>query len=601
MINFIQISKNNQHTQTTMTEIYTKLNPFLGLPAGAENVYWEIIETINDTEVLLHYISDKVKDLLLNKEGYTTEEIRAILNLKGVMIETDGNMRVTCKSFGYTPTIYQDSINEGLFDAEDKNVYFEIDFKNAVFQPFYDGWVGRFTKHNGVYRLSSHRKGITTNSRWGGSETFEKMFLKFYGKNTLEEVGDIMFDKTKKHSNFCHVFLNSHPDMLINSKMDIGAGGLKYLRYFLLNDNETDEDTETVSNWFETMQFMRMDGSGDNVPMPIKTVEGDTDIWMPVNFGINVANKILKDGYVEGSGEGESVICIYGEFGSMCKITPTSSKWRSNIIGNNPNHYNRYVRLLDYAYTGSEHNRKIQYEEGEEHFKYEQLFPTDDNFEDTVENRINHITKCFIMAVPLHVVENAKGFHERYINDLALLKQYIKVNIADIVDNIRNDKLKEIKQFRNNGKLNPAGKALTRIVTQALKYTSKQKNVKGYTALLHSIDVLLSKEYGASLYSLMRIPSKASTDSLKNIIPENGSTILKKVLNVSESKPIELSNVMTASQSDIDMLNLTVVPVIVTNEVKKAKNITDVKQVNAMRKKLENMKKKLELAESKLV
>jgi hypothetical protein len=591
-----------------MTEIYSKLTSFFGLPADSEKDHWSVLDTAKESEiVLLHYNSEKIKDLVHNHSKYTEEEFRSILALKGVIVDIEC-MRTIIKSFGYTPTLYHDVLPDGVVDTEDENSYMEVDFATAVFQPFYEGTLARLAKHKGEYFLSSQKKIITTNSRWGSSKTFEEMFLKFWGKKTLKEVGDIVFDKTKESSNFCHIFLISHPDLLISTKMNIGAGCLKYLRHEILKNNETDENVEVVSNWLATYPFKRIDGSGPDVPVNPITKEGDTDIYMPVNFGREVANKILKDGYIPGSGCGEPVVCIYDNFRRICKITPSSGKWRSNIIGNNPNYYNRYVRLLDYAYEG----RKIQYEEGEQHFTYEELFNCESTVDikssinsdndKSVETKIEHITKCFQAAVPLHVLEEAKGFYARYQQDYLLLKEYIKANIEMLIENIRSDKLKTIKQFRNNGKLNPAGKALTRIVTQALKYTSKQKNVKGYTALLQSIDVLLSKEYGGSLYSLMRVPSKASVDVSKisdNVAPV---TILKKVLKIEKVKP--LSNLIISTKEEIDEMN-TDMPKIVAEErefaSKLSSKIAESKQVKMMRKKIENMRKKLVITEAKLL
>ena len=363
-------------------ELYEQIRDALDLPKDSQETYWVIEDKVPHKDIyLIHYVRDKLKEII-NTETYTSrftnQESGAILSLRGIIISLidPENPWICCKSDGFTPQITVNTVGTGLFKGTDQygnevkiNVnqpeviisqpviidgkagFIPIhELPNVSFQPFYQGPVIRVWKYLDVTYASSHHKIFTYNSKWGDKESFESFFIRYFGKGceTLEDIGAIIFDKSKPTSNFCHIFILTLPKISVGSRMDIGVGFITYLRNVVLNvfydidafHHYKHWDSIDIDNkWSYTEQFFIPPCTGkNNVPVPPCPKDGDEKFILSVpTFDYKIANKILQTGYTEMSMKecesiderlrtGNSVIMLLPKENRIIKITKPTVK-----------------------------------------------------------------------------------------------------------------------------------------------------------------------------------------------------------------------------------------------------------------------------------
>lgn len=560
----------------------------LQLPLDTAGKYWDVINSIMDRNlVLVHYKADKIEDLLRSVE-LSAEQKQSILNLRGVVVDIVD--RVTCcKSFGYTPTISMSKIPSTPFSQVDNagmTVLIDPTDSSTHFQTCNGGSVIRLWKYKNIVYASSHRRIITTESRWGSSKAFAELIVerfpwRQYSKveKSLESIGNIVFDKLTPTSNVCHVFLISHPDLMMDSLVDVGDGFLVYLRSFDLNPvDDSIPGIEWVSRWshesyFAAVESVDQDTGDSYVPRFPSPLGEPHAIFLPSEVDLEIANEILNIGYSMLSlGDldhefddrlypGESVICFYE--GTMCKIVPKCVNWRAVVLGNNPNFLNQFYQLLDYSYVQFKETDGPIFDGKQRSYSFEDLFPPigtpstremaeamsqlhigqiglygrigrdrkptvypmgvvdgvarDGTIQD---NRLRNIAYNFMFAVPRHAQHIASTFYQTLCSQRDNLIELISREDAKLIAAIKNKTLVDDERFGHGGLLNPAGKAISRIVLQSHKHVATLRashsdidhrtgrKLKDSQLVFNNMSNLIRKEFGRTLYSMVHATTR---------------------------------------------------------------------------------------------
>jgi hypothetical protein len=340
------------------------------------------------------------------------------------------------------------------------------------------------------------------------------------------------------------------------------------------------EELPEVNKWIQEETFVKHSTINEHgVPTPPVTNNLDTDeriLISPVVFNSFIANKILKFGYSNFSEDridgmdvrlrpGESLIAIFPG-GTYTKIVPTCANWRNYILGNNPNLYNQFCRNMDYS-------QNLDFDETESipdfsvsgfeeaNYNYSQLFPdlgnptgieleniagkfADDELNmiprivrhkggskkqkkfEIKEDRRRNIAYCMLFAVPHYKILDLGEFYSRFTSDMDDLKAFFRDNLKKLGVAVEEKTLIEDPRFatKDGSKLVPAGKYVTRIMTEAAKYVEvRKKEGTNFTydkeshrkvkmtskeLILDNIMGMLNKEKGANLYSLFKAISK---------------------------------------------------------------------------------------------
>lgn len=555
------------------TETYKRIAEHFNLPEGSEKVYWDVIDSDPEKDVyLVHYIIENITKLISNPE-FTSSQIRSILNLRGNIC--DPIRKWNCRmSFGFTPTMSLDELPLGLCLGVDKlNNPINIDFKNAVLQPCVGGSVMGIWKYKGNVYASTHKRIYTDRSRWGRSKNFQEILLKLTGYESLEELGDHFFEKDKSSANYSINILLCDPFLMNECRMEVNTGFAVFLKTFILNnikgvchcgssDFPEIEDYSDISihpkNFLENSKFYKPT-SGNNLNPP----EKETIVILP-NISLEEANNILYRGYSKLNDEsigkldprlrpGESIICHYNGGKSMCKITPKCAEWRTSILGNNSDSYNRFFKLTDSIPKNYPQDKTLRKFEEK---TYEELFPIlgypsateleniaadlyvtilndEDNYSVKKYNEIDddkltkhdhlkNILYCMLFAVPVQFIEAVGSFLVNYEKDRILLEKFVRDNLDDLIVKIQTNALVNDFRFGDNQKLNAAGKRLSDIIPKSVAYSkydyTKKANPKfkpnpnfknHKERCIESINNFLSKEYGHTYYSLVKA-SKAT-------------------------------------------------------------------------------------------
>jgi hypothetical protein len=306
---------------------------------------------------LVHYDVEKVRE----------EEDPTVLTLRGVVV--DINSTIVAESFGYTPEVKADSIIVGedglvkLTDTDGVERVFEAE--SASFQPMFQGTLLRVYRSYGKTYFSTHKKLDASKSHWGSSAYFVDLYKSLGGPSEEE-----LFDLSKQHSPYCHMFMVVHRDLMVTTKMPMTEDG-GFVLYLgsakeYSHPDETEEEGLPATKYNpETVDWeshFELEDSGTGEVEPDFTVKAGK-IRFPATFSLEDANAFLHKGYHQTlkipAGldprllPGEAVLCRYKmEDGSeaLLKINPACSVFRDMIVGNNPNGIHRAFELLTKSY-----------------------------------------------------------------------------------------------------------------------------------------------------------------------------------------------------------------------------------------------------------
>lgn len=166
---------------------------------------------------------------------------------------------------------------------------------------------------------------------------------------------------------------------------------------------------------------------------------------------------------------GEDVL-ITDDYGTY-RVIPDASKKRSDILDNSSNLLKTFFEII------------------------------------TKSTDIEKTNEEFISAVPFHKKEEASNYLTIFQRSKILIAEYLIENFDDLVSKIKTNKLIENLKFKKGKTLNCGGKSIVRIINQTSKYISAGPNFKKLdikVRITNSIETLISKEYGSSLYALYK-------------------------------------------------------------------------------------------------
>ena len=178
-------------------------------------------------------------------------------------------------------------------------------------------------------------------------------------------------------------------------------------------------------------------------------------------ISLEEANLLLE------SGEDALIIDKNGTY----RVIPDASKKRSDLLDNSSNLLKTYFEII------------------------------------TKSTDIEKTNEEFISAVPFHKKEEASNYLTIFQRSKILIAEYLIENFDDLVSKIKTNKLIENLKFKKGKTLNCGGKSIVRIINQTSKYISAGPNFKKLdikVRITNSIETLISKEYGSSLYALYK-------------------------------------------------------------------------------------------------
>jgi len=200
---------------------------------SSDDKKWKIVDKNESYGLyMIHYTaSADLRDPINLKINSDTNQNITWGYYRGIVIDINEE-KVVCGSEGYTTTVYSDKIvpnNTGNIILNDVNkVFYNVNVSNALFKVGHEGIVLRIFWYKEKLWIISHKKLDISRSTWGKSITFLQMFDGL--TNTIGWKPDSLFKTVEsKKQSVCHSFIMVHPDLLVGSKQDVGAGYLVYL------------------------------------------------------------------------------------------------------------------------------------------------------------------------------------------------------------------------------------------------------------------------------------------------------------------------------------------------------------------------------------
>lgn len=481
--------------ETTYGDLLIKqvVAPMLGLK---ETDPFDIVSR-NDDLAMIHYRPDADLDLFGN--------------LRGVVVDLKkGN--IVSYSYPNAPQVVASSlesidgnINLGTFSLKESQVRIKIGFEGTLIHVF---------KHAGKVYRTTRKRLDPSKSRWGNSKTFGEIYWELSGPSD-----EVLFDPTKDYSPYTHSFILVHPDVLVASRDDVGAGYLVYLGPKKMYPTTAEQCPYPIDSVDCKLHVPETTSSN-------KIIEGNSKIYSPENLTIEEANKHLTFGFYEGF-EGYEYLdyrLLPGEFiviedtvsNQMFRVESPAYVWRSQIRNNNPNLLHRFFELIDFSYLKKEDDQK-----------YKEMFPiltmydmeslkssgpiivwpqnTEMDYRIlpvpmTKDTKMYNIWQAFLIAVPLNRQTEVLEFYEILTNRRNELIAWV----SETSDKLSSINLEEYSKRAQD--------ILVKTRSFAQNRFKKGDNIDPRTKEIKSVDALtkdnirnfILKEQGNSLYRLIR-------------------------------------------------------------------------------------------------
>ncbi len=422
---------------------------------------WEILDTVGNL-CLVHYTEDA--------------DMRVYGHLRGVVVDVKNGI-VVASSYGYTSTTVADEIkfDPQLILKDNDDYVHRFNVENTVIKKVYEGTVMRVIYYEGqVYRII-HKKIRPLKSRWVNTPLFTKMYQDANGPKDHQ-----LFDLNKDYSPFCFVFLIVHPKLLIATKENITKP------YVVLLD---------VKVMYPTDQYPNMDTE-------LKVV----NVLTPEPLSVNEANHFLKYGYYDPvdfrdprQGLGESLILYKvteGQVSDIVKVNSTAFDFRLKMRNNDANLYHRFFELAHFVHSNSFESKFVPYlnyskEQLEEYKRHQLLLWLDHGPCDSRKQLLLHqVWLNLLLSVPLQLQDEVLGFEEKYLKDREGVISWL-VNYH--LNNLNLDK--SIVGERGVNIITTARNSVLNVKDVKIKHERIQKSIRG----------LIYKEYGSSLYTLVKL------------------------------------------------------------------------------------------------
>lgn len=477
---------------------YQKVSTILGIPISDS---WSIVDKQGPL-VMVHYEDNA--------------DMQTYGDLRGVLVDIDEE-RVVVDSFGYTPT----AITSSLEVSEDGNIEIEdTDGKSHVFpvseckiKRAFEGVVMRAIWYKGSGYLMTHRRIDPVRSRWGTSVTFVEMYNQAGGPTANQ-----LFDLSKPYSDTCYNFLVVHPDLLVATKQHVEHAYIVCLDETKVRF-ETDPETSSPGI-FDVKKCQR--------ELPVHVTKNF--MHSPPELSVREANGHMANGYylqdnVEDPrmSTGEAVMLyryVNGEIVDIVKVCSVAYGWRTMMRGNNPNIAHQFYTHFDYVYKDFdektfrsedglipiepvEHRDILAYFEQSRKkiFRLPMFNPnlTYLNGPKNRDMRIYILWLNYFVSVPINKQQEVINYYQKFIND-------------------RNDLIAWLQYLERNNKtvdyleISDRAKAIIKSVRVLAEESVRNgTNVDRYgrrlafkTLLKRTVDNLMKKEKGSSLYALIR-------------------------------------------------------------------------------------------------
>ncbi len=272
-----------------------------------KGIEWDVVDG-NDKFEMVHYLDD----VDLENSGSRI--------LKGIIVDKEDN-KVVVSSYPYTKTL--------VFDEENLQEFANKQCKNPKFYMGFEGTILRFAKWKGEFIVSTHKKIDGRKSSWAcNSDKFYNIYL----QNGGVKVED-MFDNEYETSNYCHIFLVVHPDIMICSKLDTKGFNV----YLTTVNNGPVESAEKIQDF--------VNGKFEDI------LKGSRCTIRSTELTTEEAERHLKFGFINHPLGGEFIIMVDGQniedFENIYRVISKEYESRYFIRDNYPNIYNRYRIMKD--------------------------------------------------------------------------------------------------------------------------------------------------------------------------------------------------------------------------------------------------------------
>jgi hypothetical protein len=329
--------------------LYDDIAAVLGIEAEDGKYPFTVKDSILEKNLyLIHYDNDDSR--LSSKESMVRE-------LRGIIVDMSSK-KVVCSSFGYVPTVVEDS-EENITKIFNKEVSMEdkdgaeysfdefeegydaISGEGKMYDvfPLYEGTMLRVWKHNGEMMVSSHKKIDCSNSHWGSSEKFRKLFMEYtegYDLDSNTEEGNV------------HYFIMIDQDLLVSSKFPLGGrnGVVVYAGTRTKVNTNCSSGSWTLHTKL-SLPSMKDYFSPDNAT---KTFFGPHFLTSTSDI-LNVLTRGFHSDSFDQTNPccmGEGVVLGFNKNGkrSHIRIISSSFKRRSDIVSNDPNILHRAYTIL---------------------------------------------------------------------------------------------------------------------------------------------------------------------------------------------------------------------------------------------------------------
>jgi hypothetical protein len=474
-----------------------EISNILNIP---NNECWKILESDGSVH-LVHY-----------QEG---ADLDTYGFLRGVVVDTELK-RVVCSSYGYAPYFVVDSLSRDTQqEVDEKARVHNLDLSQARFRVGYEGTILRIFKHRGKVYFSTHRRLDASRSRWGNTHTFTELYEQLQGPS-----GQELFDENKDSSPYVHVFLVSHPEVLMCSLVPSYTGFLVYLSYHKMF-SEQPATQETIDWSFPNLPLVQ-DRSYLNLEE-----DQDRSIISSPYLSLEEANEFLTSGFHPQEpipadkrlSKGEFIIAeIPCQEGSnspegdtkLVKFHSRAYEWRSSIRGKDSNLYHRFFLLATDSYGKKPLSQYFEdypvvpkfVPENELHSRLEQgpllSWPNDSSHRDNVllfakrpskNCLLYNIWACFLLSVPISKQKQVANFLARYQQDRMYLIAWLMKrweNDDDLPDIPRMATLLDIAEQRARDEV-----------------WLNAPDIEEEEAMRRNVSQLVHREYGKSLYKMV--------------------------------------------------------------------------------------------------
>ena len=465
--------------------------------------------------------------------------------IRGVVVDTLAKT-IVCRSYGYTPIVTSDQITvqEGdnkIHLIDNLGTEHVLDPARIHMKTGFEGTLMYAFKHDGKVYRSTRKRLDPSRSRWGNSRPFTEMYWELGGPSD-----EVLFNPNSRYSPYCHVFIIVHPEVLVVSKDNVGAGYLVYLGpkqmwsvdpdespykqvseegnlMFGVSQEDFDEDPRPNAGWIDDTLYVpeTLSNMNDNVTR-------DYAIFSPPNLSFDGANKHLLFGFYDPINYSIDKRLLPGEFViinqlddngavvKMIRVESTSYSWRSGMRDNNPNLLHQFFKTINGSYIN---NDTV---DGKR--RYDTLYPSltpysSDSINEflkggpiiiwpqnpnidivlkTKDEKLYNIWLAFINAVPLHSQKAVSGY-------------------LDYLYNNRDELIGWLRSMENRGHLDSTELSSRAIdIIRSARRFSRDSAAKGKDVnrsgkrismkqmVRNNIRNLVMKERGPSLYKLIK-------------------------------------------------------------------------------------------------